>query len=513
MIAKSYSAKTLYFIVFAAIIKIIIAPFFELGNDEVYYWTYALQPDWNHFDHPPMVGLLIRLTSLNLYWVSELSLRLGSILGAAVSSWFVFKTASIIANERTGWFATLIYNASVYTGFIAGFFILPDSPQMPFYTGALLLMAYILFDHSPNKKTIAWLSLGFIIGLALLSKVHALFLWAGFGLFILLNKRNVLLNWRLYASVFITTCFILPIAYWNWKNNFITYQFHSNRVTHTGIKWDALLSEILGEFAYQNPIVYVVLIIAIIALLRKKITFPIQETAVWLFCMSIPMLIVFWGVSMFNNTLPHWSGPAFIPLFFIAALYLDKYYSSNFPGLIKAAIGLVLCVLIAGMFVINLSPVNFGSKNKDNYGEYCPTLDLSGWNKLGINFSALVKSDVAENKMQSNALLIATAWFPAGHLEFYVSRQSGIPLIGIGLLNDLHKFAWLNKERPALVIGGDAYCIVPSNIPIDVRNSLGGYFKEIQQPVIIPQYRGKGIVRYFYVYRLRSCIKLPPASL
>jgi uncharacterized sodium:solute symporter family permease YidK len=70
MIAKSYSAKTLYFIVFAAIIKIIIAPFFELGNDEVYYWTYALQPDWNHFDHPPMVGLLIRLTSLNLYWVS-----------------------------------------------------------------------------------------------------------------------------------------------------------------------------------------------------------------------------------------------------------------------------------------------------------------------------------------------------------------------------------------------------------------------------------------------------------
>jgi len=513
MIAKSYSAKTLYFIVFAAIIKIIIAPSFELGNDEVYYWTYALQPDWNHFDHPPMVGLLIRLTSLNLYWVSELSLRLGSILGAAVSSWFVFKTASIIANERTGWFATLIYNASVYTGFIAGFFILPDSPQMPFYTGAILLMAYILFDHSPNKKTIAWLSLGIIIGLALLSKVHALFLWAGLGLFILLKRRSELLNWRLYAAVFITACFILPIVYWNWKNNFITYQFHSNRVTHSGVKWDSLLSEILGEFAYQNPIIYVLFIIAIIALLRKKITFPIKETAVWLFCMSVPMLLVFWSVSMFNNTLPHWSGPAFIPLFLIGGLFLDKYYQFEFPGLIKAAIGLVLCVLLAGILLVNFSPVNFGSKNKENYGEYCPTLDLSGWHKLGSTFSTLVKKDVAENKMQSNALLIATSWFPAGHLEFYVSRQSGVPLIGIGLLNDLHKFAWLNQQKPALTIGSDAYCIAPSNIPMDVRSSLGVYFKEIQNPEMIPQYRGSGIVRYFYVYRLKSCIKLPPACL
>jgi len=51
-------------------LHLLIACFTELGNDEVYYYTYALQPDWNHFDHPPMVGLLIRLTTINFYWLN-----------------------------------------------------------------------------------------------------------------------------------------------------------------------------------------------------------------------------------------------------------------------------------------------------------------------------------------------------------------------------------------------------------------------------------------------------------
>jgi len=37
-----------------------IAGMIELGNDEVYYLTYARFPDLSHFDHPPMVGLVIQ---------------------------------------------------------------------------------------------------------------------------------------------------------------------------------------------------------------------------------------------------------------------------------------------------------------------------------------------------------------------------------------------------------------------------------------------------------------------
>jgi 4-amino-4-deoxy-L-arabinose transferase-like glycosyltransferase len=109
----------------------------------------------------------------------------------ALSTWFIFKTGKLIANEKTGWYAALIYNCSVYTGIIAGLFILPDSPQMPFWTGALYIMAHLFIMNDENKLS-TWLMLGLMIGLATLCKVHGLYLWAGFGLFLTHTRQMVI---------------------------------------------------------------------------------------------------------------------------------------------------------------------------------------------------------------------------------------------------------------------------------------------------------------------------------
>ena len=67
-------------LVVSAIVRSILAAWMEFGNDEVYYWTYALYPDWSHFDHPPMVGWVIQLFSLNLLFDSEFVIRLASVV-------------------------------------------------------------------------------------------------------------------------------------------------------------------------------------------------------------------------------------------------------------------------------------------------------------------------------------------------------------------------------------------------------------------------------------------------
>jgi 4-amino-4-deoxy-L-arabinose transferase-like glycosyltransferase len=87
------------------VVKVVLSFFLELGNDEVYYYTYAVQPDWNHFDHPGMVGWMMRLTSLNLHWVSTLSMRLGSIICAGLATMVIFKTGAIIKDEKAGYIA------------------------------------------------------------------------------------------------------------------------------------------------------------------------------------------------------------------------------------------------------------------------------------------------------------------------------------------------------------------------------------------------------------------------
>jgi hypothetical protein len=511
--SQSYTKRTIYLIGIVALLKIVIAPFLELGNDEVYYWTYALQPDWNHFDHPPMIGLLIRLTSLNLHWASELSLRLGSILSAALATWFVFKLGKLLDGERLGWLAALIYSASVYTGFLAGFFIMPDSPQMPLWIASLYIMAHILIHKYEQNNVWNWVLLGLMIGLAALCKVHGLFLWFGFGLFILFKRITWLLNWRFYIGVLVTLICLIPIVFWNIQYDFITYKFHSERVTHRGLQWESFARELGGEFAYQNPILFLLFAFSIIALVSKRIKFRQKRITIWLYCMCIPMLMVFWGVSLFNPTLPHWSGPAFIPFFFIAALYLQNKTFIIIPHVLKAALFLVIFILIVGVGLIQFAPRNFGSQESANYGEYCPTLDLSGWARFGKAFDLLVKDDFAKGRMKQAAPIIVDKWFPAGHLEFYVSRPYHIPLIGVGALPDLHKFAWLNKERKMLQLGDDAYCVIPSNLPTDPNLIYGKYFRTIEKAITINQVRSGSNVRYFNVYRLKNCQLIPPPIL
>ena len=503
---KTYSQKVYLLIFFAAIAKIIAAPFLELGNDEVYYWTYALQLDFNHFDHPPFVGFLIRASTLNMQWVSELSMRLGAIISASLGCYFVFKTTSHLSNERAGWYAALLYQAGVYTGFIAGFFILPDSAQLIFWTASLYVMSLLLFGNK-EKKLGYWILLGLLIGLATLSKVHGLFLWAGFGAYLLFTNYKKIFSWPFVVAVFVTLLCIVPIVYWNVMYDFITYRFHSERVTHTGIDTTSFTTEIMGEILYQNPLVYVLMVAAVVAF--RKILFQQKSIGSWLLWMSLPLILIFWMVALFNPTLPHWSGPAFIPLIILTGIFMDQKKPSWPVYLLRTSVGFVFMILLALVLIVQKYPGNFGSQQQNNLGEYCPTLDLSGWKDFSVAFDSLAKRDQANHVMGTAPSIIVGKWFPAGHLEFYTARNTGLPLIGFGPLQDIHKFAWLNKERPTLKIGSDAYCIVPSNVPFDVAAAYGSYFETIEAPIKIDQIRGVVVVRYFLVYRLHGCTKIP----
>jgi len=86
---------------------------FCLGNDEAYYYTYALYPALSHFDHPPMVGWVIQLFSLNLHFSSEIFIRLAAVLAGTVNTWLMYCIGKQLRDELTGWYAALLYTASI----------------------------------------------------------------------------------------------------------------------------------------------------------------------------------------------------------------------------------------------------------------------------------------------------------------------------------------------------------------------------------------------------------------
>lgn len=62
------------------------------------------------------------------------------------------------------------------------------------------------------------LLLSLYIGLATMSKVHGVFLWFGFGGYLLCHNRKLLGNPYLYVSMGLTLLIVSPIVFWNIDN-------------------------------------------------------------------------------------------------------------------------------------------------------------------------------------------------------------------------------------------------------------------------------------------------------
>jgi hypothetical protein len=178
---------------------------------------------------------------------------------------------------------------------------------------------------------------------------------------------------------------------------------------------------------------------------------------------------------------------------------------------VKYAIGLLVIAITGILLFIYVFPKQIGSTQTENLGEYNPINDLTGWVGFSKAFELLVQKDSLEGKIKPNAPIVAHKWFPAGHLLFYTARPLHKSLIAIGKLEDVHKFAWLNAQTKGLSIGEDAYCIVPSNLPVDPQFLYGAYFEKITKPDTIPMINKGILLRNFYVYRLINCKKVPEA--
>jgi hypothetical protein len=273
----------------------------------------------------------------------------------------------------------------------------------------------------------------------------------------------------------------------------------------------SFFQQIGGEFFYQNPLAYIAILVSLFRI--KKVRFQAKNAQAinLLLWLSIPLILIFWGLSLFNATLPHWTGPAFISLFLIAGVYWSSYSRKSIPVLLKWAIGFMGFAVLGFLVLVKIVPTQLGSSKLENLGEYNPINDVTGWAYFSDEFNKIVQKDLAAGSMSKNAPIVVHKWFPGGHLLFYTAPLVHRRVLAIGSLDDVHKFAWLNQIQEGLKIGEDAYCIVPSNLPANPNALYGDYFTQIQAPDTIPIISKGVLLRNFYVYRLRQCKTLPPA--
>ncbi len=502
------SKYLLWLIYLSSLLRLIVGAAVELGNDEVYYFTYAAYPDWSHFDHPPMVGFVIWLFSLGHYLDGQLWMRLGAILLAAANTYLIWQIGTKLKNQIVGWYAALLYTASFYTSIIGGLFIMPDTPQLFFWLLSLLFMVNIVQEKDINwqsKRTM--LLLGVSIGLGMLSKYTSVYLWFGFLLFLLIHRRQWFARIELYLSGIISLLVFSPVIYWNFRNNFISFTFHEDRVnmaSNTQLHWDYLGTEIGGAALYQNPIVFALIVTAVFIILfgkKKLLSKPLTNL---LLLQSLPLIITFLAVSLFRRTLPHWTGPGYIALMLLTAAVLAHINENKTkiwpPGLVLAVSLFTIGILATG-FHVNRGLVPLQKMGGD------PTLDMYGWGYLGHRFKQLKADTEYVQQADTNTSVLATNWFDAAHLDYYVALPANTQVMAWGSLERIHKYAWINQKRGGLHTGMNFWCFsFKQGKDID---TFKPYFQNIKFVENYPIYRGGEEVKEVYVFLFEGLKEVP----
>ena len=492
-------------LILSAAIRAFIAGVIELGNDEVYYITYAKYPDLSHFDHPAMVGWVIQLFSLDLRFTDEIFIRLAAVVFGTINTLLIFLIGKQIKNPLTGLYAALLYTASFYGFVLCGLFILPDGPQSLFWLLSLYLLLLVLPDRAmPYRKRNLLLLAGLTVGMAILSKYHAVALISGVFFYLLFHQRRWFGVPQTWLAFFIALLCTLPILIWNYNNDFISFTFHESRITPNETQWirpEYVATELIGQFFYNNPINVILIIGALFALVNRRKYLQGEYLALILW-ISVPLVAVFLVFSLFRQTLPHWSGPAYFGFMLIAAAWLaDRMEQRGRSRLIPVSVGIALALLLS-VLVVATGQIRKGWIPLQKWGAEDITLDMTGWDQLGRKFEYIYRYDQSLNRIHPDSPILTFRWFPAANIEYYVASRTGQEVYAFGSLERIHKYAWINDINGYLKPGTDAYYLGFSDDYRDPYDLYGSRYDTIIPSDTIPITRGKDLARVVVVYRL-----------
>jgi 4-amino-4-deoxy-L-arabinose transferase-like glycosyltransferase len=391
--------------------------------------------------------------------------------------------------------------------------ILPDTPQIFFVLLSFYFGIPAITSLNPSKKDSYNIILfGLFAGLAFLSKYHSLFLWFGFGLYVFTINRQWLKKPFFYISLLITLILMTPVIYWNIKNHFISFTFHGSRVGLFNSPFDlsSFLQFNLGQILYQNPVLFIMFILTLVSLFRKKDR--LTNINILLLYLSLPLILIFILFSLFKNTFPHWTGPAFIGLIILSSEWLSEKLNSNRRRVINTIIGanaLVVLMLIFTPLQVNYGLLNISHEEIDPHkiGENDISLDMYGWKQASVKFQQFLKKEGIQEKDHHRVKIISNKWFPAAHLDFYIAHPLKIDLLVSGTLRDAHKYFWINQKR-SIGPGDQVYYLTTSRQFFDPENLIWN-FNKITPVDTLEIKRNRETVYEIFIFQMNTNRKLP----
>jgi 4-amino-4-deoxy-L-arabinose transferase-like glycosyltransferase len=447
-----------------ALLRLLPAMSVGLGFDESYTVSVAHDLDLSYYDHPPL-----------LYWIVHLFLpllgdgraeRLPFIALFAGSSWLLYRLTERLFHARAGVLAVLALNCSGCFTFGLGSMIEPDGPLMFALLAAALTLTRVLFPEHEKESAepIIWLQAGVWIGVAALSKYHALLFAAGLLLFLLSvpHQRRRLYRGAPWLGALVALTIASPVFVWNFRHHWASFAFQAARARPGGgLHFEYVLANIAGQAIWLLPWIFVPLVIAASRALRAG---PAAERSWYCLCLGLPTIVVFTVIPLWGHIgLPHWQMPGWLMLFpllgdwacrAIEATRLRRFGIASAMAMLVFAVGIVFEVNTGYAHIVAPSPL------------VDPTLEMLSWRQLPPQLTA-------RGMLSPGTFVITTRWFYAGKID--QALHDTVPIVVFG--NDPQEFGL--RYDPQNLLGHDAIVVAPIGSMHGVAAALEPYFDSI----------------------------------
>jgi len=296
--ANNYRKTLLYMLLGWMVLNFIQAAFTGLFDDEALFWMYGQNPAWGYYEHPPMVGMLIR-AGYTLFH-NEFGVRFFFVIINALSFYLVAK----IAGVKDPW----LFGALAFTTIIAqagGFMAAPDV-ALTFFTVLFFLVYKKLLEDNSVLLAVAW---GVIMAAMIYSKYNGILVI----LFTLMSNFRLLKSRSFYIAAATGLLCMLPHILWSFRNDHPTAYYHLFERSFEQFNLLKYFSEyLLGQLGIYGPLMAVIFFWAAI-IFRPSDTFDksLKFTA-------LGMLMFFMAYTLHGKVEPNWTVPAFAPLLIIA---------------------------------------------------------------------------------------------------------------------------------------------------------------------------------------------------
>jgi len=453
----------------------------ELGPDEAQYWTWSQALDWGYYSKPPGIAWLISVGT-QLFGNTELGVRSVAIgIGTLLPFALYFLALRCGTQQRTAFWAAVMM-ALTPLGFASSLFTTTDAGMVLFWTLAATVVASALKTDDPPR----YLILGIVIGLGALFKWPIYFFWVVVVVAIIFVPP--LRSKRLFGGVAISLLGLLPSVIWNASHNWGTFRHvfstvrggDVNFATARGNFWDFIGAQV----GLLSPIIFVLLLIALVYLLRNFKTIPRQFRFCAFLCFGIIGMIAF--AAAFKKMQGNWGVFAYpTGIVFLAWVVLERLSMS--VRWLQAGLLLSLLLIIGLVGIPTLQKRGFAIPNVL---------------KHTIGWSPLSKVLEKEGYDPVKDFLFGDKYQVSSILSFYGPQQKRAYFLNLHRIRNNQFSYWPDMADEQL--GKTGYFVVVENAPHlydpqkqqieEYQKLLSLYFKKVTYLGVKPLYEIGGEV-------------------